>query len=71
MTTDVVTPAALVERRGNVALITINRPEARNAVNAAVSTAVGDALQAAQDDPEVRAVVITGAGESFCAGADL
>jgi crotonobetainyl-CoA hydratase len=64
-------PAALAERRGNVLLITINRPEARNAVNAAVSTAVGDALQEAQDDPEVRAVVITGAGESFCAGADL
>ena len=64
-------PGALVERRGNVALITINRPEARNAVNAAVSIAVGDALHAAQDDPEVRAVVITGAGESFCAGADL
>jgi crotonobetainyl-CoA hydratase len=64
-------PAALTERRGNVLLITINRPEARNAVNAAVSTAVGDALEEAQDDPEVRAVVITGAGESFCAGADL
>ncbi|MCP9270775.1 crotonase/enoyl-CoA hydratase family protein [Mycolicibacterium arenosum] len=64
-------PGALVERRGNVALITINRPEARNAVNAAVSIAVGDALHAAQEDPEVRAVVITGAGESFCAGADL
>ena len=64
-------PAALVERRGNVALITLNRPEARNAVNAAVSIALGDALQAAQDDPEVRAVVITGAGKSFCAGADL
>ena len=71
MTADVEVGAALVERRGNVAIITINRPEARNAVNAAVSVAVGDALQAAQDDPEVRAVVITGAGESFCAGADL
>jgi crotonobetainyl-CoA hydratase len=69
--TDAVNPAALTERRGNVALITINRPEARNAVNSAVSTAVGDALEAAQNDPEVRAVVITGAGESFCAGADL
>ena len=64
-------PAALVERRGNVALITINRPEARNAVNAAVSTAVGNALEDAQEDPEVRAIVITGAGQSFCAGADL
>jgi crotonobetainyl-CoA hydratase len=65
-------PAVLVERRGNVMVITINRPEARNAVNGAVSTSVGDALQQAQDDNEVRAVVITGAGDkSFCAGADL
>ena len=71
MTEAATAPAALTERRGNVLLITINRPEARNAVNAAVSTAVGDALQEAQDDPDVRAVVITGAGESFCAGADL
>jgi crotonobetainyl-CoA hydratase len=71
VTEAVTAPAALAERRGGVLLITINRPEARNAVNAAVSTAVGDALQEAQDDPEVRAVVITGAGESFCAGADL
>ncbi len=47
--TDVEAPAALYERRGNVALITINRPEARNAVNGAVSTAVGDALQQAQE----------------------
>jgi crotonobetainyl-CoA hydratase len=64
-------PAALAERRGNVLLITLNRPEARNAVNAAVSIGVGDALHEAQHDPEVRAVVITGAGQSFCAGADL
>lgn len=65
-------PGALTERRGNVLVITINRPEARNAVNGAVSTAVGDALDQAQNDAEVRAVVITGAGDkSFCAGADL
>ena len=64
MTADVTAPAALTERRGNVLVITLNRPEARNAINGAVSIAVGDALQQAQDDPEVRAVVITGAGES-------
>jgi crotonobetainyl-CoA hydratase len=65
-------PGALAERRGNVLVITINRPEARNAVNGAVSIGVGDALEEAQLDPEVRAVVITGAGDkSFCAGADL
>lgn len=64
--------AVLSERRGNTLIITINRPEARNAVNGAVSTGIGDALQQAQDDAEVWAVVITGAGDkSFCAGADL
>ncbi|OBA82055.1 enoyl-CoA hydratase [Mycobacterium sp. 1164966.3] len=70
--TDAGQPGALVEHRGNVMVITINRPEARNAVNAAVSIAVGNALEQAQNDTEVRAVVITGAGDkSFCAGADL
>ncbi|ORW74771.1 enoyl-CoA hydratase [Mycobacterium saskatchewanense] len=65
-------PAVLAERRGNVMVITINRPEARNAINAAVSIGVGVALDEAQRDPDVRAVVITGAGDkSFCAGADL
>jgi crotonobetainyl-CoA hydratase len=70
--TDGVTPAALTERRGNVMVITINRPEARNAINSAVSIAVGDAMAEAQRDPNVRVVVITGSGDkSFCAGADL
>jgi crotonobetainyl-CoA hydratase len=65
-------PAVLAERRGNAMVITINRPDARNAVNGAVSIGVGDALEEAQHDPDVRAVVITGAGDkSFCAGADL
>ncbi len=65
-------PAVLAERRGNVMVITINRPEARNSVNGAVSVGVGDALEQAQHDPDVWAVVITGAGDkSFCAGADL
>jgi crotonobetainyl-CoA hydratase len=70
--TDPSAPAVLVERSGNVLIITINRPEARNAINAAVSIGVGDALEEAQNDTGVRAVVITGAGDkSFCAGADL
>ena len=64
--------AVLVERRDDVVVITINRPEARNCVNGAVSIGVGDALEQAQHDADVRAVVITGAGDkSFCAGADL
>lgn len=64
--------AVLVERRGNVMLVTINRPEARNAVNHAVWLGCGEALAEAERDVEIRAVVITGAGDqSFCAGADL
>jgi crotonobetainyl-CoA hydratase len=72
VTDDTVQPAVLVDRSGNVMVITINRPDARNAINSAVSIGVGDALEQAQHDPDVRAVVITGAGDkSFCAGADL
>lgn len=65
-------PAVLVERTGNIMVITINRPDARNAVNSDVSTGVGGALDQGNADPEVRAIVLTGAGDkSFCAGADL
>ena len=64
--------AVAVERRGHVMIVTINRPEARNAVNRFVHEGVGDALAAADMDPEVRCVIVTGAGDrSFCAGADL
>jgi crotonobetainyl-CoA hydratase len=55
----------------HVGLITLNRPESLNAVNAELSAAVGQALESAAGNPEVRAVVITGAGRAFCAGADL
>ncbi|GAA4658465.1 crotonase/enoyl-CoA hydratase family protein [Gordonia humi] len=69
---DAANPAALVERLGHVMVITLNRPEARNAVNAEMCIIVGDALSEAETDPEVRAVVLTGAGDkAFCAGADL
>src|SRR3546814_12828875 len=62
----------LTERRGHLLIVTINRPEARNAVNAAVHTGIGTALEEAENDPDIRVVVITGAGDkSFCAGADL
>ncbi len=65
-------PEALVERRGGVQVITINRPAARNAINGAICQIVGDAMEEAHLDPDVRAVVITGAGElAFSAGADL
>lgn len=64
--------AVLVEQRDNVLIATINRPESRNAVNAAVHVGLGEALERAETDPEIRVVVLTGAGEqAFCAGADL
>src|SRR5438309_6316715 len=62
----------LEERAGSVAVLTMNRPEARNALNPELMTAVSDALRKATDDDDVRAVVITGAGDkAFCAGMDL
>lgn len=65
-------PAVLVERHGHVMVIRLNRPEARNACNQAVWLGGGEALEAAEHDPEIRVVIVTGAGEqSFCAGADL
>jgi enoyl-CoA hydratase/carnithine racemase len=56
----------------HVALVTINRPEARNAVNAAVAAGLETAVDRAEADPAIWAVVLTGAGpHAFCAGADL
>ncbi|AFR47201.1 crotonase/enoyl-CoA hydratase family protein [Gordonia sp. KTR9] len=59
------------EVREHIAVITLNRPEAMNAVNSALSVGAGAALERAALDPEVRVVVLTGAGRAFCAGADL
>ncbi|MDM7957619.1 crotonase/enoyl-CoA hydratase family protein [Blastomonas sp.] len=64
--------AVVVEQRGSVLLVTLNRPEARNAVDQAVWVGVGSALAQAEHDITIRAVIVTGAGDqSFCAGADL
>lgn len=60
----------LIEDRGAVRLLTLNRPEKHNALNTALTQALVDALRAAEADPAVNAVVLTGAGKSFCAGAD-
>src|SRR6188508_229604 len=60
----------LTTRDGAVLTITLNRPEVFNAFNAALHAALAEALRDAAD-PEVRAVVITGAGRGFCAGQDL
>jgi len=61
----------LVERDGPVCIVTLNRPASLNAVDDAVAAAVGQALDSAATDPDVRVVVLTGSGRAFCAGADL
>jgi enoyl-CoA hydratase/carnithine racemase len=66
------TPSVVLsERRGNVLLITLNRPEVRNAVNAALAAGVAGALDELDDDPTLSVGVLTGAGGFFCAGMDL
>ncbi|RDI52669.1 enoyl-CoA hydratase/isomerase family protein [Nocardia mexicana] len=64
-------PTVLVTRRGRVAELTLNRPDRLNAVSEQLYRTLIDALVAADDDPRVRCVVLTGAGRAFCVGADL
>lgn len=62
----------LLERRGQAFWITINRPEKRNAIHGGVVAAMREGIRQAHADPEVRAIVVTGAGDkAFCAGGDL
>lgn len=69
---DAPAPKVLVEKDGHVLVVTLNRPEARNAIDLEVSKRIADAMMLADSDPEVRVLLLTGAGEKiFCAGADL
>jgi enoyl-CoA hydratase len=61
----------LTEVDGGVAVITINRPQARNAVNGAVAQGIASALDEFDEHKDVSVIVITGAGGTFCAGMDL
>ena len=61
----------LFEVENKVATITINRPERRNAMNPNVMAGLKDSFEQAGADPDVAAIVLTGAGGTFCAGADL
>lgn len=62
----------LHQKRGHAFWITINRPDKRNALNAAVVAGIVEGFRRAQDDNDVRVIVLTGAGgKAFCAGADL
>jgi enoyl-CoA hydratase len=64
-------PVVLTARRGRVLVITLNRPDQRNAVNAAVAQGIAAALDDLDADPELTIAVLTGAGKGFCAGMDL
>jgi len=64
---------ALVDYRieGHIAVVTLNRPDARNAINPEVAVRLSDAWQSIRDDENVRVGIVTGTGSAFCAGADL
>jgi enoyl-CoA hydratase len=64
-------PHALVERRGHVLVVTMNRPHARNALSGPMMAIMRAAWDEVDRDPDIRACVLTGAGGAFCAGADL
>ena len=59
------------ERLGHIAIVTLNRPEVRNAINPELSVRLAEAWQRVRDDQQVRVAVLTGTGAVFCAGADL
>jgi enoyl-CoA hydratase len=64
--------AVLYERRGASAIVTINRPDRRNAVDGPTAEALGEAHRRFEDDPDALCMILTGAGDqAFCAGADL
>src|SRR6201986_3976226 len=65
------TDLVLFNVENHVALVTVNDPERRNALTAEMSTLLRDTVERAEADPGVHAVVVTGAGKAFCAGADL
>ena len=64
-------PAVLVERRDRVMVITLNRPEAMNAINGELSNGLWNAVQELNEDSGLTTGVITGAGRGFCSGMDL
>jgi enoyl-CoA hydratase len=64
-------PEVLVEQRGRVLIITINRPKAKNAVNLAVANGLAAAVDRLDGEPGLSVGIVTGAGGSFCAGMDL
>jgi len=64
-------PSVVVERRGPVLVVTIDRPEVRNAVDSATAATLREVFAAFDEDPSANVAVLTGSGGHFCAGADL
>ncbi|MCH7481616.1 MAG: enoyl-CoA hydratase/isomerase family protein, partial [Chloroflexi bacterium] len=65
-------PTVLFEKRGDIAVVTLNRPDALNAFSVRMRDELWEVLGAVRDDPDVRGMLLQGAGErAFCAGADL
>ena len=64
-------PAIFIERVGATAVLTLDRPEARNALDYDMRRELAAAVPELRDDPEIKAVVLTGAGRHFCAGGDV
>ena len=64
-------PEALVERDGHTLIVTMNRPHAKNALSIGMMQIMSEAWDEANANPDVRVVILTGAGGDFCAGADL
>jgi enoyl-CoA hydratase len=64
-------PHALVELRGHILIVTMNRPQARNALSGPMMAIMREAWDQVDNDPQVRVCILTGAGGAFCAGADL
>jgi len=63
--------SVLIARDGHVAIVTLNRPQVRNAVNTATAAALAEAFAAFDQDDSLRVAILTGAGGTFCAGFDL
>ncbi|MBA4210918.1 MAG: enoyl-CoA hydratase, partial [Parvibaculum sp.] len=59
------------EKRGNILILTMNRPDRLNAWTGRMAAEQADAIQRANDDPDIGAIVMTGEGRGFCAGADI
>ena len=64
-------PECLVEKRGHILIVTMNRPEARNALSTEMMRIMTEAWDQVDADPDIRVAILTGAGGFFCAGGDL